>query len=417
MATSRFTWLVACLGCAVFALEASAQQTRPVVGVALGGGNARGFAHVGVLRWFEDHHVPIDVVAGTSMGGLIGGAYAAGMSSTEVAALLRTTDWDEVFSASAYRYKSIRRRDDARANLSPLEQVRRGVALPSALNNGQQVDFMLARIGALYAGLPSFDALPTPFRCVAVDQRTATAMVLDSGSLPVAMRATMALPGILPPIELRGRVLVDGGAMDNVPADVVRAMGADVVIAVDVGSSNDTNDVRFSAFGLVNNTVGAMKRANTRRARGSATLVVEPDLESFSAGDWRRAGELAVVGYRAAESMSADLLPLAVDEITWRRYLADRAAKRRARMPTIARVEVRGATPADTKTIQRRLEWQLREPLNPDRIENDLLQLGGVNRYMSIGWDLSAMNGAYVLVIKARSDRRAPLVLLSSSAQ
>jgi NTE family protein len=395
MATSRFTWLVACVGCAVFALEASAQQTRPVVGVALGGGSARGFAHVGVLRWFEDHHVPIDVVAGTSMGGLIGGGYAAGMSSTELAALLRHTDWDEVFSASAYRYKSI-------------------LTLPSSLNNGQQVDFMLARIGALYAGLPSFDALPTPFRCVAVDQRTATAVVLDSGSLPVAMRATMSLPGILPPIELRGRVLVDEGTMDNVPADVVRAMGADVVIAVDVGSSNDTSDVRFSAFRLQSNTRRATMRTNTRRSLASATFVIEPNVESFSGGDWRRAAELAVVGYRAAESMSADLLPLAVDDVTWRRYLADRAAKRRARMPAIARVEVRGATPADARTIQKKLEWQLREPLNPDRIENDLLLLDGLGRYASIGWDLSTMNGTNVLVIKAIADRRSPLVMLSA---
>ena len=135
--------LVASIASAAIATDVAAQSksTRPIVGVALGGGSARGFAHVGVIRWFEEHHVPIDVIAGTSMGGLIGGAYAAGMSSDELAALLRGTDWDELLGASASRYK----------------RVRRAVARPAALTSGQQVDFMLSRIGALYAGLPSFD--------------------------------------------------------------------------------------------------------------------------------------------------------------------------------------------------------------------------------------------------------------------
>ena len=140
-------------------------DARPIVGVAFGGGGARGFAHVGVIRWFEEHHVPIDLIAGTSMGGLVGGGYATGMSSAELAALLRGTDWSEMFGASAYRYKSMRRKEDARAFPARLEfHIRHGVALPMALNNGQQVDLLLAGIAARYAGLASFDSLPTPFR-------------------------------------------------------------------------------------------------------------------------------------------------------------------------------------------------------------------------------------------------------------
>jgi len=213
-----------------------AAPARKLVGVAFGGGSARGFAHVGVIRWFEEHHIPIDRIAGTSMGGLVGGAYGAGMSVEELEILLNHTDWDEMFGNTAYRYKSVRRKEDARAYPSHIEfQMRRGFALPVALNNGQQVDLMLARIGALYGNLSTFDYLPTPFRCVAMDLRTSEAVVLDSGFLATAMRATMSLPGIFPPVEMGPRVLVDGGPMNNVPADVVRTMGADVVIAVTVG--------------------------------------------------------------------------------------------------------------------------------------------------------------------------------------
>ena len=157
------------------------------MGVAFGGGSARGFAHVGALRWFEEHHVPIDVVAGTIMGGLVVGAFASGMSSKELADLLARTDWDQMFGASAYRYKSIQRKEDARADPSPLElQLRHGVGLPAALNNGQQVDLLLASIAARYASLASFDSLPTPFRCVAFDLPT---------SMPRRPESTVSRPG------------------------------------------------------------------------------------------------------------------------------------------------------------------------------------------------------------------------------
>ena len=122
---------------------------RPMIGVALGGGSAKGIAHVGVLRWFEEHHIPIDRIAGTSMGGLVAGAYAAGMTPAEIEALSRDTDWDEVFSNNTYRYKDIARKQDARAYPSPLEfHLKGGLALPEALNRGQQVELILHRIAA-----------------------------------------------------------------------------------------------------------------------------------------------------------------------------------------------------------------------------------------------------------------------------
>ena len=152
--------------------------------MAFGGGSARGLAHVGVVRWFEEHHIPIDLVAGTSMGGLIGGAIASGMSADELTALLETTDWDEMFGFSPFRYKNVRRKDDARDYPSRIEfGIKRGIALPLALNSGQQVDFLLARIAGPYGSLASFDDLPTPFRAVAVDLVTAQPVILDKGTL------------------------------------------------------------------------------------------------------------------------------------------------------------------------------------------------------------------------------------------
>src|SRR5687767_6179874 len=158
------------------------------------------------------------------------------MSADELRALLEATDWDVMFGSSSFPFKNIRRKEDARSFPSRLEfGLRKGLVPQTSLNDGQQVDLLLARIAGGYYGLAHFDDLPTPFRTVAVDLRTAERVVIDRGSLAVAMRATMSLPGIFPPVESNGQVLVDGGALDNIPADVVRDMGAAYVVAVDVG--------------------------------------------------------------------------------------------------------------------------------------------------------------------------------------
>ena len=387
----------------------STRKHRPVIGVAFGGGSALGLAHVGVIRWFEDHHVPIDVVAGTSMGGLVGGAYATGMSSSDLAKLLARTDWEEMFGSVPYRYLSVRRKQDTRAYPSHLTfGLRRGVALPSALNNGQQVDLFLARLGAAYAGLGSFDSLPTPFRCVAFDIRTAERIVLDGGSLPLALRSTMSLPGIFPPVETDGRLLVDGGAVDNVPADVARAMGADVVIAVNVGKLPDSSEVKESLYGLVNGTVDAMMRASTRRGLAAADVIINPVLEQYGRFDWELAPEMAQEGYRAAEAESERLLGLAVSDDEWRQYLAGRRARRRAIMPRVASIEVVGATPGDMRTIRRRLQFTVGRPLDIDRLDDELVRLSGLDRYESVAWDLEQRASGVALVVVAHPRPNAP---------
>src|SRR4029077_1305952 len=137
---------------------------------------------------------------------------------------------------------------------------------PTSLNNGQQVDWLMGRIAAPYYDMQRFDDLPTPFRAVAVDLLTASTLVPDRAPLSQAMRATMSLPLIFPPVEIDGRVLVDGGTMNNVPADVVRAMGADRVVAVNVGDLTDREGVSYTMFGVAGNTLDAMMRASTRRA-------------------------------------------------------------------------------------------------------------------------------------------------------
>lgn len=391
----------------------SAQQRRRV-GVAFGGGSARGLAHVGVVRWFEEHHIPIDLIAGTSMGGLIGGGVSAGMSASELSALLQQVNWDEMFGFSPFQYKNIRRKEDARAYPSRIELgLKQGLSLPIALNNGQQVDFLLARIAGPYGTLASFDELPTPFRAIAVDLVTAQQVVLEKGSLASAMRATMSLPGIFPPVDLDGKVLVDGGALNNVPADIVRALGADVVIAINVGFSGDTRTVSRSLLALMSQTVDVMMQAATRASVKAADIVINPALDGFASLDWRRNMELEEVGYRAAEAMRDQLLPLAVDEQQWATYVEGRRARRKTSWPSPQFVSVVGAVASDRARIETLLAPLVGKPtLDVQMLETHLETLAGLDRYETVGWALDENAGRAGLRIDARPKAHAPPFLM-----
>ncbi len=209
-------------------------KKRLKIGVALEGGGALGLAHVGVLRWFEDHHIPIDYIAGTSMGGLVGGLYATGKSPAELKAIVHNQDWNAIIVGQGnYRDLSFRRKEDQQAFPNRLEVgLKHGFSLPSGLNSGQGVSLLIDRETLPYTHTGSFDDLPIPFRCVATNLVTGKSFVFDHGSLAQALRATMSLPGVFAPVRDGNDVYVDGGLLGNLPTDVVRQMGADVVIAV-----------------------------------------------------------------------------------------------------------------------------------------------------------------------------------------
>lgn len=394
-----------------------AQQQRRTLGLALGGGSARGFAHVGVLRWLEEHQVPVAAIAGTSMGALVGGAYATGMSAGDLQRLIAQTDWDEVFGVTSYQTKGIRRKQDARDYPSRLEYyLGGGAAVPSALNNGVEVQLLLSRVAAVYGELASFDSLPTRFRCVALDLRTGLAVVLDSGSLPVAMRATMSLPAIFPPVEVGRRLVVDGGPMDNVPADVARKMGVDMVIAVNVSSGSDTIDARVSMFSVGNAVVDALQRANTQRGIAAADAVIYPDLHDFSGLDWRRADEMAAAGYAAAEQMRDTLLPFAVDDAAWQAYLAARSA-RKAPASRITAIRLTGMTPHDRQRTEHTLRDQIGRPIEVGAVEHAVRQLSGLGSYQSIAWDVRRLGSTDELAVHATGHRASPILMLTTNAE
>ena len=382
--------------------SAPQERARPKIGLALGGGAARGIAHIGLLRWFEMNRIPVDYIAGTSMGGLIGGAYASGLTPDEIQALMNGADWDLMFLAdSPFRHKTFRRKEDARAFPGQIDfGLKGGFKLPSGLNAGQQIEMLLDRIALPYHDLRSFDDLPTPFRCVATDIRKGEPLVMSSGSFARALRATMAIPAVFTPVVLDQQLLVDGGALNNVPADVVKAMGANVAIAVNVSSSTDESPAPTTLFAVLGQTLDSMMTTGTRQALKSADLVIVPDLKGLTGNDWRRTDDLVNQGFKAAEAVSADLLKYQIDEAAYAEWTRARQARRRSAPPAVTRVVVEGLPPVETRSVQALLnERLLGKPLDREILEDAILRISGTDRYEIIQYSFrGAADGTELLV-------------------
>jgi len=207
----------------------SAPARRSRIGLALSGGAALGLAQIGVIQWLEENHIPVDRVAGTSMGSIIGVMYATGMSPTEMQKFAEGIDWNEALLAEpTYRQLSYRRKQDRRDyQVEAALGIKHGVRGPNGFNPGLGVGLLLDRIAFPESGISSFDDLPIPFRCVATDMQSGDRVVLHDGSLPRAVRASMAIPGVFTPVEINGHLLADGGMVENIPVEVAREMDAD----------------------------------------------------------------------------------------------------------------------------------------------------------------------------------------------
>jgi NTE family protein len=399
------TWLAA----PAIAQEPSASN-RAKIGLALGGGGARGFAHIGVLKWLDEHRVPVYCISGTSAGGLVGGLYASGTSPAGLEQIVSETDWNRVLRTDPeYRDLTRRRKEDRRDYPVKFEfGLRGGFKLPTALNPGHGVGLLLSRATLPYSSLASFDDLPVKFRCVATDLAAGEQVILDRGSLEQALRATMAIPAVFTPVEQGDRVLVDGGLLNNLPVDVARSMGADVVIAVDVGAPVEDRGALKSLFGIIAQSFAVMMEQNVRASRKQADVLVSPDLKGFTGTDYSRGKDLAEIGYRAAERHASAFMPYALTEEEWKSYLAERELRRRTLSGVLAFIEVEGVSPVESERIHSKLANHIGRPFDRRGLEADLTGLTGWGLYDSAAYEAAERDGKTGLRIKVTRKSHGP---------
>jgi NTE family protein len=307
------------------------EADRPSVGVALSGGSALGLAHIGVLRYFEEHHIPVDKIGGTSMGGLIGGLYATGMDSSQIRATVESADWNGLLNPSLrFADQSIEEKQKWNQTFGDFTlRFGKRFSLPSGLNPGESLSLLLSRSTMAYSGVRDFDQLPIPFRCVATDLVSGDSVVFSKGSLPTAMRATMSRPGVFTPVKLDRMVLVDGGVLENIPVDAVRDMGAKVVIAV-AFETPTVKPNQFKSFSdVMGQTISLVVTKNEKRSLAKADLVISVDTKRFSGTDYKRWSEIIEAGYQAAKAHASELARFELSQQDWDTYLTQRRARMR----------------------------------------------------------------------------------------
>jgi NTE family protein len=382
---------------------AQAQEQRPRVGLVLSGGGARGLSHVGVLKVLEAERIPIDAIAGTSMGAIVGGLYASGMSAAELDAALRAVEWSEVFARRVERQHLSQRRKEEDFQISPLIEfgLRNGeLRAPIGAVSSRGLETLLRRYTLPVRQVSEFDKLPIPFRAVATDLETGAVVVLDRGDLALALRSSMSVPGVFPPTELDGRLLGDGGLVNNVPIDVARAMGVDLVIVVNIGTPLAGRAALNSAVDITAQMINILTEQNVQRSlasMGPRDLLVAPPLGSLSSADFDKAPVAIAAGELGAAAMLTRLRALAVSSEAYAQWQAEHPRRRRPQA-VIDFVAFEGSTLTNPSRFAEQLESQPGRPFDVNRAERDARTLAASGDYLRADYRLVSHHGGDGLV-------------------
>jgi NTE family protein len=351
-------------------LPAVVPANRPAIGLALEGGGALGLAHVGIIQWFEDHHIPIDRIAGTSMGALVGAVYATGHTPAEMRVLATGDAFTNVFTMQTpYVDASYRRRQDRRETPSALTMgLAHGPALSNAILTDRGVNLFLNNhlLGYNRSEL-DFNRLPIPFRCVATDLNTFQPVTFSNGPLPTAVRASISLPGVFAPVENSdGHYLADGGIVDNLPTGVLRNdLQANVVIAIRLEDAALAGSDVSSIIGVLNRAFSAGIVQNVEHSLHSADIVVTVPVGKFSPADYSKGGQLIQAGYLAAEANRAVLLAYALNDQDWAAYLAARESRRFVAPGPLRDVRIQGGVPGAQQQVLNAIKPLEGHPVSP----------------------------------------------------
>ncbi len=376
----------------------NAGDARPRVGLVLGGGGARGAAHIGVLKELERLRVPVDVITGTSMGAIVGGLYASGMTATELEALVGSLDWAGALSDKPDREDlSFRRKQDDAEFPIDFELGLRGtnLVLPKGVIQGQKLDLLLRELTINTSHINNFDELPIPFRAIASDIGRGEAYVMGKGDLAHAIRASMSVPGVFAPVRIDDRLLVDGGIVGNLPVDVIQELGVDVVIAVDVEFPLYGEDELGSVLTISEQMLTILIRKETLRQidrLGAGDVLIRPELGTYGSTNFGDILDTIEPGERAARNQQDKLRRIALDQAAYDEYHARRTATRTS-ASTLAFVRVVHEGRLSPAVLQSRLSVAAGDPIDTQVLAANAERLYGLQLYEHVGYRLVDEHG------------------------
>ena len=371
----------------------AAPGPAPRIGLALSGGGARGMAHVGVLKVLEEMRIPISCVTGTSMGSIVGGTFAAGRAPAEMEKLVLAANWDEIFRDRPPREEIAvpRKIDDYKTLFAPEFGVKDGgLALPKGVIAGVSIETYFRTLSTPAFGITDFNKLPIPFRAVATDIETGQAVVLDHGSLAQAMRASMSVPGAISPVEMDGRLLVDGGIANNLPIDVARKLCGDVIIAVNISTPPLKRAEITSALSVVGQLINFLGMENVDKqlqSLGPNDVLIAPDLGDISAATFERSKDAIRIGEEATRAMADKLKRYSLPPEQYAALRKTQVAEAKG-LGTVDEIRVEGLKKTNPAVALGLVESKPGEPLTEEKVGADLRRIYGTKDYESITYSI-----------------------------
>lgn len=392
--------------------SAAIAQERPSIGLVLSGGGAKGFAHIGVLKMLDSLDIPIDYITGTSMGGIMGGLYAIGYTGLEIEELVTGTNWDEIFTDRPPRPEQPyqQKKDDGDYQVSlGLDGLK--PYLPSGIIFGQKISLLFSGLAFPYEKIYHFDDLPIPYRCIAVDIATGNEVVLDRGSLAKAMRATMAIPTVFSPVRWGDSLLVDGGMVNNLPVDVIKRMGADIVIAVDVGVPLMGREKLRSAVSILNQSIAMLGRERWKKNITLADIVITPEIDDFTPADFQKEkiSRIISLGDAAAAAYRVRL------QVLKNSYALQRSEPKRpepvfANSSTINILAIKGNRKIPRETLCDELDLHSGAVFNRAGLDRSIARLKMAGKIDDIHYEIMPLTGGKINLIVQVSEKEFPLI-------
>ena len=383
---------------------------RPSIGLVLGGGGARGIAHIGVIRKLEEMNIPVDCITGTSMGALVGALYAAGISADELEAMVNSLDWDSLFSDDTPRqdlpYR--RKRDDVFGLYGPkIGASRHSSLVTSGLVSGQKLSVTFESIVNQRIKSSNFEDLLIPFKAITADLVSGDKVILESGSIAFAMRASISIPGIFNPVVDGKRLLVDGGIVDNLPIQVAREMGADRIIAINVSSALRTKDQLNNALTILDqlsNIMIAKGMTSQINSLNDNDMLITPKLgERVTAMDFKESEQAITIGYHAAEEMEEKLAILSISSDQYQHYAITQPT---IEPPIIAFIELDNSSRLSDELVLKKLDLTLGKPLNHRKLEKSIERVYGTGFLEWVRYQVIEKRGENGLKLIVKQDPR-----------
>lgn len=389
-------------------------QPRPRIGLVLSGGGARGAAHIGVLKVLEELRVPIDCIAGTSMGSIVGGAYASGMTVEQMERAIGAINSAGLFREQPPRAEQLMRRklDDRENFIGPeFGLTLDGLGLPKGAVSGVALEAVLRNLSSRARGERSFDELPIPYRAVATDIESGKMVVLSRGDLAASMRASMSVPGAIAPAEINGRLLVDGGLVRNLPIDIARDLCADIVIAVNLGTPLLRRGQITSAFSVTAQMLNILTEQNVQSSLASLRpedILIAPELGDFSAGDFDNLKQTVPIGEKAARRMTERLVALALDPASYAARYEARTGERQRSSTALTEIRFEGLSRVNDRVLADMMNTRVGEPIDQTTLDRDLRLMFGRGDFERVDYRVDDDAGRRTLVIRPVEKEHGP---------